>query len=125
MRDVLMDVYNALIANEVISSNCSGRIKFYDFPETSDTSKPFMIIAPLDVPTPELHGSNNNLGFEYLYQIDVQSSNRLIVKKVQEEARKEMKKLGFGQLSNGLDEYFTETKRYVDARRYSAFLFTE
>lgn len=30
-----------------------------------------------------------------------------------------MKKLGFGQISGkGLDEYFSETKRFVDARRY-------
>ena len=38
---------------------------------------------------------------------------------VQYEIKKEMKKLGFGQISGqGLDEYFSETKRFVDARRY-------
>ena len=125
MKDVLMMVHDALIKNEVISSNCGKRIKFYNYPETGDTSKPFMIITPMNPPEDAVHGSNDNLGEVYYYQIDVQASQRTIPKLVQNEIKKELKKLGFVRTPNGLDEYFPETKRYVDARRYIAFLLNE
>ncbi|MFE5430276.1 DUF3168 domain-containing protein [Peribacillus simplex] len=122
MTDGLMVIYNQLISNELIVSLCAGRIKFYEYPETGDTSKPFIVIDPLDVPVPTVYASNENHANEYLYQIDVESTNRLLVKKIQAEIKKELKKLGFGQLKDGLDEYFKETKRFVDARRYQGLI---
>jgi len=32
--------------------------------------------------------------------------------------KQEMKKLNYGQMTGGLDEYFPDTGRFVDARRY-------
>lgn len=122
MTDGLMVIYNQLISNEVIVSLCEDRIKFYEYPETGDTSKPFIVIDPLDVPVPTVYASNENHANEYLYQIDVESTNRLQVKEIQAEIKKELKKLGFGQLKDGLDEYFKETKRFVDARRYRGLI---
>ncbi|MBD8589198.1 DUF3168 domain-containing protein [Peribacillus simplex] len=122
MTDGLMVIYNQLISNEVIVSFCEDRIKFYEYPETGDTSKPFIVIDPLDVPVPTVYASNENHANEYLYQIDVESTNRLQVKEIQAEIKKELKKLGFGQLKDGLDEYFNETKRFVDARRYRGLI---
>ncbi|MFS0603214.1 DUF3168 domain-containing protein [Peribacillus frigoritolerans] len=122
MTDGLMVIYNQLISNEMIVSLCADRIKFYEYPETGDTSKPFIVIDPLDVPVPTVYASNENHANEYLYQIDVESTNRLQVKEIQAEIKKELKKLGFGQLKDGLDEYFKETKRFVDARRYQGLI---
>lgn len=122
MTDGLMVIYNQLISNELIVSLCADRIKFYEYPETGDTSKPFIVIDPLDVPVPTVYASNENHANEYLYQIDVESTNRLQVKEIQAEIKKELKKLGFGQLKDGLDEYFKETKRFVDARRYQGLI---
>ncbi|MBK5446066.1 DUF3168 domain-containing protein [Peribacillus sp. TH24] len=122
MTDGLMVIYNQLISNELIVSLCNDRIKFYDYPETGDTNKPFIVIDPLDVPVPTVYASNDNHAYEYLYQIDVESTNRMTVKEIQAEIKKELKKLGFGQLKDGLDEYFKETKRYVDARRYQGII---
>ncbi|MFJ7993591.1 DUF3168 domain-containing protein [Peribacillus frigoritolerans] len=122
MTDGLMVIYNQLISNEVIVSLCEDRIKFYEYPETGDASKPFIVIDPLDVPVPTVYASNENHANEYLYQIDVESTNRLQVKEIQAEIKKELKKLGFGQLKDGLDEYFNETKRFVDARRYRGLI---
>lgn len=122
MTDGLMVIYNQLISNELIVSLCADRIKFYEYPETGDTSKPFIVIDPLDVPVPTVYASNENHANEYLYQIDVESTNRLQVKEIQAEIKKELKKLGFGQLKDGLDEYFKETKRFVDARRYRGLI---
>lgn len=122
MRDIAMEIYNRFMANEFIKSQCEGRIKFYVFPETADASKPFIVIDPIDVSEPKGYASDENHYEKHLYQIDVETRDRLLTKRLQEEAKKEMKILGFGQLSNGLDKYFDATKRYVDARRYEGIL---
>ncbi|MPN64218.1 hypothetical protein SDC9_211989 [bioreactor metagenome] len=73
----------------------------------------------MDVPNEAYHGSDQELSIEHLIQIDVESTYRTTCKQIQHEIKKEMKKLSFGQVSGqGLDEYFPETKRFVDARRY-------
>ncbi len=63
-------------------------------------------------------GSNKNLAMQYSYQINVESQDYEETKKLARAVREAMKSLSWSQLSGGLDEYFEETKRYVDARRY-------
>ncbi|EAE5254222.1 DUF3168 domain-containing protein [Listeria monocytogenes] len=117
--DILNIIYTTLSKNDIIHTTCEERIKYYDFPSTGDSNKTFLLIIPLDVPVPTNFSSNEAMWEDFLVQIDVQSDNRLIVKQIQEEVRKEMKRIGFGQLAGGLDEYFPETGRFVDARKYS------
>lgn len=119
MKDMLMIIYNALIENELIANVVTkNQIKFYELPETMSFDTPVVIIDPLDVPSPAYYASNMELSTRLTYQIDVQHSDRKQVKIVQNEIKKVMQVLGFYQLSDGMDEYFKETKRYVDARRY-------
>lgn len=117
-KDMLMTIYKTLSNNEFINKSCGNRIKFYEFPETGDMSQPFIIIDPLDAPNPNFYGSNTELSQYFTYQIDVQSSDRIIVKQLQSQIKKELETINFRQLAGGLDEYFKETGRYVDARRY-------
>lgn len=119
MIDILNVIYTTLSKNDIIHTTCEERIKYYDFPGTGDYTKTFLLIIPLDVPIPTNFSSNEAVWEDFLVQIDVQSDNRLIVKQIQEEVRKEMKRIGFGQLAGGLDEYFPETGQFVDARKYS------
>lgn len=119
MKDKIMDVYNALKDNPIILEKCGNRIKFYDYPETADTSKAFMIITPLDVPSATFYASNKEMMVSFLYQIDAQSHNRQEVKEIQVAVKKTLRESGFKQLPAGLDTYFKDTKRYVDARRYT------
>ncbi|EAF5273301.1 DUF3168 domain-containing protein [Listeria monocytogenes] len=119
MIDILNIIYTTLSKNDIIHTTCEERIKYYDFPSTGNSNKTFLLIIPLDVPSPTVYSSNTNTMEDFLVQIDVQSNDRLIVKKIQDEVRKEMKQIGFGQLAGGLDEYFPETGRFVDARKYS------
>ncbi|EAC9136853.1 DUF3168 domain-containing protein [Listeria monocytogenes] len=119
MIDILNIIYTTLSKNDIIHTTCEERIKYYDFPSTGDSNKTFLLIIPLDVPVPTNFSSNEAMWEDFLVQIDVQSDNRLIVKQIQEEVRKEMKRIGFGQLAGGLDGYFPETGRFVDARKYS------
>ncbi|GMC01780.1 hypothetical protein [Enterococcus thailandicus] len=125
MKDMLNIIYESLCSNEYIHSMTYNeeteqyRIKFYEQPETADKTGTFITIRPVDVPNEAYHGSDQELSIEHLIQIDVESTYRTTCKQIQHEIKKEMKKLGFGQVSGqGLDEYFTETKRFVDARRY-------
>ncbi|OAQ57088.1 hypothetical protein [Enterococcus thailandicus] len=125
MKDILNIIYESLCSNEYIYSMTYNeeteqyRIKFYEQPETADKTGAFITIRPVDVPNEAYHGSDQELSIEHLIQIDVESTYRTTCKQIQHEIKKEMKKLGFGQVSGqGLDEYFPETKRFVDARRY-------
>lgn len=125
MKDMLMIIYDALCLNSYIHSMTFNeeteeyRIKFYEQPETADRTGAFITLRPVDAPNEAFHGSDKELSIEHLVQIDVESKYRATCKQIQYEIKKEMKKLGFGQVSGqGLDEYFSETKRFVDARRY-------
>lgn len=125
MKDMLTIIYDSLCSNEYIRSMTYNeeteqyRIKFYEQAETADKTGAFITIRPVDVPNEAYHGSDQELSVSHLIQIDVESKYRATCKQLQFEIKKEMKTLGFGQISGqGLDEYFSETKRFVDARRY-------
>lgn len=118
MKDMIDIITAAMSKNETIAEECADRIKPYIYPETADTSKPFITICPLNPPVAAFYASDKNLSYEFFYQIDVQSLDRKKCKLVQSEVKKVMEELGFTQQSNGLDEFFKDTKRYVDARRY-------
>lgn len=119
MKDMLTIIYTHLLQNDVINDLVGpSRIAYYEYGEDKDHTKPFIIIIPLDPPLPGSAGSNQKLNIQHTYQIDVQGSNRLDVKLISSEIEKTMYHLGYGRLPEGLDEWFEETKRYVDARRY-------
>lgn len=116
MNDMLMEIYNVLKTSTKIDSS---RIKFYEIPENMNlNSAPFIVISPLGPPEPSYYGSDDELAMEITYQINVEATKRTKAKEVQLEVKKLLKQLGFSQLTGGLDAYFKETKRYVDARRY-------
>lgn len=116
MNDMLMEIYNKLATSTIIDNK---RIKFYETPENMDlNSAPFVVISPLAPPEPSYYGSDDELAMEMTYQVNVEATQRIKAKEVQLEVKKLLKQLGFSQLQGGLDTYFKETKRYVDARRY-------
>lgn len=116
MNDMLMEIYNKLATSTMIDNK---RIKFYETPENMDlNSAPFIVISPLTPPEPSYYGSDDELAMEMTYQVTVEATKRMKAKEIQLEVKKLLKQLGFSQLTGGLDTYFKETKRYVDARRY-------
>lgn len=120
MKDMWMNVYNALCANETIKSKVGKEnIKFYEAPETLDVSKSFIIIDTFSGPqTNAYHLADKPVSLQFNFQINVESLNRMLTKEIAKSVKDTMWELGYGQLSGGLDEYFKETKRFVDARRY-------
>lgn len=116
MNDMLMEIYNKLSTSTIIDNK---RIVFYETPENMNlNSAPFVVISPLNPPEPSYYGSDEELAMEMTYQINVEATERMKAKEVQLEVKNLLKQLGFSQLQGGLDTYFKETKRYVDARRY-------
>ncbi|WP_330948895.1 hypothetical protein [Virgibacillus sp. MG-45] len=119
--DILDEVYNALIADEYIQLNVVGRIKFYEYPETGDVSKPFIIIDPLGPPTPSDYADNTWTKLDYLLQVEVWSPNRKLTDAVADKVRDIMwEQFGFAQ-KTGPKEY--DKGVFRDARRYRGKLY--
>ena len=119
MKDMMMEIYTALCADQLISENVTkDRIKFYEAPETLDVSKPFIVIDVLSPQTSSNFAANKVVSKQFSYQINVETPDRVLTKRISRSVSYIMRNLDFGQLNGGLDTYFKETKRYVDARRY-------
>lgn len=119
MKDMMMTIYNALCADSLIAEKVTkDRIKFYEAPETLEAEKPFIIIDTLGPQTSAYFAGNKEMSKQFSYQINVETKERLLTKQISRAVNDVMRTLEFGQLSGGLDTYFKETKRFVDARRY-------
>lgn len=120
MKDMMMIVYDALKSNSLIAEKVTAKgIKFYEVPETFDTTKPFIILdTSLGPQTTAYFAGDKVMSKQFKYQVNVESTNRMLTKEIAKAVEETMRDIGFGQLDGGLDTYFPETKRYVDARRY-------
>lgn len=120
--DVLAIIYNALIADEFIAKEAEDRIKYYEYPESGEVEKPYIIIAPLDVPAPSDFADDTWLTFDCLYQIDVWTKNRTTTRQIGERIHQILWKLGLRQ-NGGLSEY--DSGIFRDARRFRGKLYRE
>lgn len=119
-KEFATHIAKALYESDLIKRHCEGRVKLFDVEEEHDDNTSKIFIDPIDVPNDIAYGSNKPLSSEFIYQISVETKNYRLTKALQQECKKIMRdKFGFFQLQNGLDEYFKETKKYVDARRYN------
>lgn len=119
MKDMMMEIYDFLCADPTIAEHIGKtRIKFYELPETFDTTKPFIILDALEPISDSTFGSNKPLSQQFSYQINIETYDRKLTKEVARTVKNIMWEHDFRQLNGGLDEYFKETKRFVDARRY-------
>ena len=113
IKDKLTELYNALEEDESLAGIS---IKSFERPETlgdDETS-----IVPVGPPMQTARGSNTSLAKTFLYQINVESTNRLECKELQGKIEKIMEDQGFYQTGGGLEQWIPDIKRYVDARTY-------
>ena len=121
--DALKIVYNAFISDEIISADAAGRIKYYELPENmAITEGVYIMIQPLDVPTPADFADNVYLKYDILLQIETWSKSRSLTKKIANRIEAVLWDLGLLQ-TGGLDEYDAEIFR--DARRYRGKFYTD
>lgn len=96
-------------------------IKPYYRPESLPEREPSVVIIPLESPRQNSYGGDRPLRKEFTYQINVESGNLSEVKRLARIVEEVLLDLDFFQLPEGLDEYFVETRRYVDSRRYRGY----
>lgn len=121
-----MKIYEAIIDNKEIMNHVQkNNIKFFDYPNAQEIKDVVIVIDPLDTPTPTDFGDNDNLTYEYFYQIDVfvkqkqgvngrVLSDRLVflIQRMMWEV------LGFGETSSIKPEYIKEFSIYRQAKRF-------
>lgn len=119
-----MKIYEAIIDNKEIMNHVQkNNIKFFDYPNAQEIKDVVIVIDPLDTPTD--FGDNDNLTYEYFYQIDVfvkqkqgvngrVLSDRLVflIQRMMWEV------LGFGETSSIKPEYIKEFSIYRQAKRF-------
>ncbi|HFR4576465.1 TPA: hypothetical protein ACHWJ6_000806 [Streptococcus suis] len=96
-------------------------IKPYYRPESLGKNEPSLIIVPMAPPKQKGYGSDKPLRKEFTYQITIEAKTKVRCTEIALACERVMLELGFTQLNGGLDEYFIETARYVDARRYRGY----
>ena len=115
IKDKLTEIHNALKSDEELSGIC---IKSFKRPETLSEKEPSIVIIPVGPPLQSDRGSNTSLSKTFLYQINVESTDRIKCKDLQGAIEKIMESEGFYQTDGGLDTWIPEIKRYADARTY-------
>lgn len=115
IKDKLTEIYNALKSDENLSGIC---IKSFKRPETLSEKEPSIVIIPVGPPLQSDRGSNTSLSKTFLYQINVESTDRIKCKELQGAVEKIMESEDFYQTDGGLDTWIPEIKRYADARTY-------
>ena len=119
-KDLLDIVYQIITEDENIMRFVEkNQIKYHKASENLDMTKPFVVIDPLGPPDAAAYSSNSELSQRVVYQINVEGSIRKDVKRIQQMIKATLQGKRIRQIAGGLDEYFEETKRFVDARRYS------
>ena len=121
-----MKIYEAITDNKEIMEHVQkNNIKFFDYPNAQEIKDVVIVIDPLDTPTPTDFGDNDNLTYEYFYQIDVfvkqkqgvngrVLSDRLVflIQRMMWEV------LGFGETSSIKPEYIKEFSIYRQTKRF-------
>lgn len=118
MPDMMMEIYNALKNNAQIADNVKV-IKFFDYPNANEVKEPIIVIDDLSTPIPSDFADDDNLTYQYIYQIDVFVKNapninaRLLssglVLSIQSVMWNEFK---FGVNSSGKPEYIKDFNLY-------------
>lgn len=125
MDDVLMIIFNKLMEDPFISEHASGRIKFYDYPETGEVDAPYIVIDPLDAPMPADFADNTWLTHDYMFQIDVWSKDRQLTRQLSFKIMETLWGINFTQYGGSGDEWDRETGIFRQARRFRGKIYRE
>lgn len=126
MDDITMKMYEAIMNNgEFMSHVDKSNIKFFDYPNANEIQDVVVVIDPLDTPTPADYADNDNMTFEYFYQVDVfvkqkpGVNGRVLSDKLVFLLQRIMwEKLGFNETSSIKPEYNKEFNLYHQAKRF-------
>lgn len=134
MRDLLMDIYNVLVADTFIQKNVDigKHITFNEYPEVEDINETHIIIDEVDDALPEEYADNDNLALSYLIQVDVYTkvkpgiNARTLRDQLSYKIARILKdELDMTNTSNAKPEYDEDFNLYRSARRYEGVFYRE
>ena len=96
-------------------------VKPYYRPESLGPKDASIVIVPMNPPKQSDFASDQPLRKQLNYQINIEASSKEKATQLALTVEKILLELDFFQLSGGLDDYFPDTGRYVDARRYRGY----
>ncbi len=119
MNDMLSEVMQALVTSpQILAIQKTGGFKSHERYENLAENLPSITVIPSGPPEQIARGSNHSLSKHFIFQVSIESTDRMTSKELQRTVERIFNDLGFYQMNGGLDEYFSDTKRYVDARFY-------
>lgn len=119
MKDMLNELMEELAADSEIQEIQQNQgFKSYARYDELPKDKTSITVIPSGPPESVGFASNDSLSKHFIFQVSIEAIQRDVPKKLQRKVEQILKTKGFYQISGGLDEYFSTTKRYVDARFY-------
>lgn len=120
MRDLMMDMYNAFLKDEVLSQYVGKQsIKFINYPNANDIKNTMIVIDDLQSPIPRDYADDDNLTYEYVYQVDVfvkqntNTNSRLLCERLILRVQKIMwQQLGFVEIVSAEPQFNEEHAFY-------------
>ncbi len=120
MRDLMMDMYNAFLKDEVLSQYVDKQsIKFINYPNANDIKNTMIVIDDLQSPIPRDYADDDNLTYEYVYQVDVfvkqntNTNSRLLCERLILRVQKIMwQQLGFVEIVSAEPQFNEEHAFY-------------
>lgn len=126
MNDLMMDFYNAFIKDEELSRYIdSNSIKFFEYPNANSIKNVIIVIDELTAPIPRDYADNNNLTYEFAYQIDVfvkndsNKSGRLLSNRLILRVQKILWEVfGFGEFDSSKPEYMSDFSLFRQTKKF-------
>lgn len=128
MRDIMMEIYNVLIADAYVAEHVgASNIKFYAYPEVGDINSPYIVIDEIDGTLPVEYADDKMLRESELIQLDVYTvRDRILCKNLDEHIKQIIwDELGMYNTSNSKPEYDKDYKIYRRASRFEGAFYNE
>ncbi len=119
MKDMLKELMEVLATDvDIAKIKEVGGFKSYIRSDQLDKDKTSITIIPSGPPESIGFASNDSLSKHFIYQVSIEAVKREIPKELQQKIEDILKNNGFYRMPGGVDDYFSTTERYVDARFY-------
>lgn len=133
MIDILNEIYSVIKQDEKLMKILNiNNVKFNDYPDVKDITKPYVVLDDFDDPIPELHYDGDRVAYNYIVQIDVfvKANDKYNARLRRNEISQRIsdllwKELKAGQTSNLGNEYDKQFALYRSTRRYEAIFYEE
>lgn len=127
----MMEMYEAFKADKELSEHVKD-IRFFTYPNANDITKPVIVIDDLTTPIPKDFADDDNLTYQYLYQIDLfikQNSNvngRLLSNRLILRIQRIMyEQFRFTVNSSGKPEYISDFNLYRSTLSFTGKIYIE